>query len=177
MAIQAHPVPVYPYAPVLPHSNSTESVPVQPHPNVPVRLPIFAVPLILHDIVQRVISQMGSRGSGGGWDWKELQANIGEGYGLGGAGADDASLLESVEEGTITIGGERKGNGISRRHGHRTRTGGAAYHGTSFSGPGTNDSAHSPATWLTGEMKPGFGIGSNPASYAVNTPIRTKRLD
>ena len=139
MAIQAHPVPVYPYAPVLPNSNSTESVPVQPHPNVPVRLPIFAVPLIVHDIVQRVISQMGSRGSGGGWDWKELQANLGEGYGLGGAGADGASLLESVEEGTITIGGKREGDGISRRRGHGI--GGAAY-GTSSGGPSANDSAH-----------------------------------
>jgi hypothetical protein len=176
MAIQAHPVPVYPYAPVFPNSNSTESVPEQLHPNVPVRLPIFTAPLIVHDIVQRVISQMGSRGSGGRWDWKELQqTNVGEGYGLGGAGADGASLLESVEEGTITIGGEREGDGISRHHGHGTA--GAAYRGTSFGGPGANDSSRSRTTWRTGEMKTVLGIGSNPASYAVNTPRRTKRLD
>jgi hypothetical protein len=62
MAIQAHPVPEHPYAPAPPNEN----VPVHLYPSVPVRLPIFAVPLIVHDVVERVVAQIGPRGSGGG---------------------------------------------------------------------------------------------------------------
>lgn len=63
MAIQAHPIPVYPYAPVPPSQiNSTESIAVQPNALVPIRIPIFAVPLIMHGIIQRFIVHFGPNG-------------------------------------------------------------------------------------------------------------------
>jgi hypothetical protein len=165
MAIQAHPVPVYPYAPVPPN----ESVPVQPYPSVPVRLPIFAVPLIVHDVVQRVVAQIGPRASGGGWSWKGLKESIGENYGRVGA-----SSLESVEEGT-SMG---EGDGFGKRH----ETGGTVYFGSSFDA-NANSTPRSRAAWRNAsaggadEMGIGIGIGASPASYALNTRVRTKKLD
>lgn len=131
----------------------------------------------MHDIVQRVVAQVNPRGSGGGWSWKVLKESIGESYGLGGVdGVDGASSLESVEEGASM----RESDGFGKRR----ETGGAVYFGTSF-GPHTNStsSARSRATWRNasadgaGELGIGGGVGSSPASYALNTRVQAKKLD
>lgn len=63
MAIHAHPVPAYPYAPTPPLPSSTSSTSpnpeetiIHPSPFIPVRLPIFALVIALNEAVLRVVS-------------------------------------------------------------------------------------------------------------------------
>lgn len=152
MAIQAHPVPVYPYAPVPPsQGTSMESIPVQPHPLVPVRLPIFVAPLAMHDIIQRFITHFGPNGMGSSasdkvWSLRTWQDIIGLG-----AKSSPAVGLESVEEGVSGHGGgEKRYGGYGNANG-TWRASGAAFGAGQVSGTQT--------------------------SYAPTTRLRTKKLD
>lgn len=126
MAIQAHPVPMYPYAPIPPaQGTSMESVPVQPNSNIPVRLPIFAVPLVMHDIVQRIITGIIARGEGGGgklWSFGTWRDVLGESaYGFGGT---TTKGLESIEEG-VDGDTKKRAYGEFNSSGTAWRSGGA----------------------------------------------------
>jgi hypothetical protein len=71
-----------------------------------------------------------------------------------------------------------EGDGFGKRH----ETGGIVYFGTLF-GANANSTARSRAAWRSafaggaGEMGIGIGIGASPASYALNTQVRTKKPD
>lgn len=151
MAIQAHPVPVYPYAPVPPsQGTSMESIPVQPNPLVPVRLPIFVVPLVMHDIIQRFIAHFGPNGMGSTgdkvWSLRTWQDIIGFG-----AKSTSGVGLESVEEGASGHGGGEK------RYGGYGRASG---------------------TWRATGAGLGSGqVEGVPTPYATTTRLRTKKLD
>lgn len=76
MAMHARPVPLDPYSPIPPasqsisvHSSTTsneEETVRHPSPFVPIRLPIFGIVIWLNDLIVRIISVGGGRGARSG---------------------------------------------------------------------------------------------------------------
>ena len=95
MAMHAHPLPTYPYAPTPPITNTAtgEERVVHPSPLIPVRIPMFAPVIAVNNTVLKVLSGLGNSGRVAGaqrgrksWD----------------GGRDAEAEMEGVEEGLST---------------------------------------------------------------------------
>lgn len=126
-----------------------ESIPVQPNSHIPVRLPVFAVPLIMHDVIQRFITHFGPQGMGSTGGEKAWSLRIWKNI-LGWSEKSTSAVgLDNIEEGA-------SGHGVEKRYGGYGNTSG---------------------TWQASGAGFGPGQAGGSPAYATTTRLRTKKLD